>query len=160
MELGLSESGGIASACFFASGSAKSNLAYVNEQNQTSGAAMSNFILTQSSVITCPHGGIVTHVPSYFGNYRVDNEIPMLLTDQYIINGCSMALPGGLMTPDPCLRIQWLTGSNFLFVRGIPALTNASTGICQSSRGIPAGPPIMCSFQTAVREPKKFTRVD
>ena len=84
----------------------------------------------------------------------------MLLNDQYMIAGCPFVVPHGPATvPNPCIRIMWTTGSNFLFVRGVPALTNISVGICQSVRGIPAGPPVIASHQMTFEEPRKMTRV-
>ena len=122
---------------------------------------MPNYILTTSSTIMCPHGGVVNHVPTYFGSYRVNGEIPMLRTDQYLIVGCPFILPlGTTPLPNPCIRIMWISASNFLFVRGVQALTNVSTGICQSARGIPGGPPIIAAFQVVETEPNTLKRVD
>jgi hypothetical protein len=122
---------------------------------------MPNYILTTSSVILCPHGAPVTHMASNLGNYRVNGEPPMLLMDQYLVQGCPFISTGpGGAAPNPCIRVQWITGSNFLFVRGAPVLTNVSNGLCYSIRGIPAGPPIITAHQMIETEPTTFTRVD
>ena len=122
---------------------------------------MPNYILTTSSTIMCPHGAVVNHIPTYFGSYRVNGEIPMLRTDQYLIAGCPFILPLGMIPlPNPCIRIMWISASNFLFVRGVQALTNVSIGICQSANGIPPGPPIITAFQTVETEPNTLKRVD
>ena len=102
----------------------------------------------------------MNHIPTSVSNYRINGELPMTLSDQYIIAGCAFMLPmGSAMVPSPCMRIDWINGSSFLFVKGIPALTNASNGICQGVRG-PAGPPIITSYQMSVEEPRTMTRVD
>ena len=121
---------------------------------------MASYILTQSAVIMCPHGGIVNHVPTGMPKYRINGELPMVMTDQYLFGGCPNMMPiGPTMVPSPCMRINWVTGSNFLFVRGIPALTNLSTGVCHSVHG-PTGPPVITSFQMLEQEPRTVTRVD
>jgi hypothetical protein len=116
---------------------------------------MPNFILTRSSVILCPHGGIVTHIPLNYSSYRVNGEIVMLLTDQYVIVGCPGTGQGG-----GCLSVVWTNPSPFLLVSGSPALTNASIALCQSVTGVAGGPAIIASFQTLVREPTTVTVVN
>lgn len=117
---------------------------------------MGDFLLNTNSVILCPHGGLVTHIPTTFTSYRIEGRRPMLLTDEYMVQGCPGA--GGPM--GGCFRVQWVTGSTMLMVKGIPVLTQSSVGLCQTSGGIAAGPAIIASTQLMVQEPTEFTSVD
>jgi hypothetical protein len=63
------------------------------------------------------------------------------------------------MVPMPCSRVQWLTGSPMMLVKGTPVLTNESTGICVAANGMPNGPVMIVSFQVQEQEPKEFTTV-
>lgn len=108
----------------------------------------------------CPHGGVVNHIPVGVNTYRINGELPMMMNDQFIIAGCPFVMSGafGNIVPRPCRRVQWTSGSNFLFIRGIPALTNTSNGLCMGSG--PPLPVIIASFQTAEREPNTVTRIN
>jgi len=117
---------------------------------------MPAFILTRRSVILCPHGGIVTHIPMTFSEYLINGELPMLLTDQYLINGCPNIL--GTM-PSACFKVVWTSASVYLIIKGSPALLNTSVGLCQAMNGAVQGPAIISSFQTTVAEPTEITVV-
>ena len=104
----------------------------------------------------CPHGGVVTHIPVTFTSYRIEGRPPMLLTDQYLVQGCPFH--AGPMSP--CARVTWVSGSPMLLVRGVPVLTQASIGLCQSHSGIPQGPAIVSSCQLMVPEPGEFTSIN
>lgn len=104
----------------------------------------------------CPHGGMVTHVPTTYTSYRVDGRRPMFLTDTYIIAGC----PNYIYGPSPCIMVMWLNGTVNLLVKGQPLLTRASVGLCQSASGIPQGPAIITYTQTGQREPDTFTIIN
>ncbi len=116
---------------------------------------MGSLLLNTQTVIMCPHGGIVTHIPLTYTSYRVDGRPPMLLTDQYLISGC----PFFSFMASPCFRVLWISGSVNLIIRGVPALTLSSVGLCQSASGIMQGPVIMTYTQTGQREPDEFTSV-
>ena len=110
---------------------------------------MPNFILTKSSIILCPHGGMVTHVPMSYSGEFINGELPMLMNDMYFIAGCPFIFGDSI---SPCLRVIWITGSVTKLINGIPVLTNASIGICESPAGVPQGPPIIAAFQTIVTD--------
>jgi hypothetical protein len=103
---------------------------------------MPNFILTRSSVILCPHGGVVTHGPMKLKTERVNGALPLLLSDQYYVAGCPNPTPG------PPLRITWVAASTTRPIEGVPVLTNASVGLCQSVSGIGQGTAIIGLCQT------------
>ncbi len=108
----------------------------------------------------CPHGGVVQHIPTTQTTFRINGELPMLQTDFYTIAGCPFVIPmpGGAM-PSPCYQVMWVTFSQYLFVGGIPALNNVSTGLCNSAAGIPLGPAIIANWQSSYQEPTKITQV-
>ena len=92
---------------------------------------------------------MVTHVPVGFAGELINGELPMMLTDTYFVAGCPNLLDGVMSA---CFRVMWLTGSPTKFINGVPVLTNISIGICQSTAGIPQGPPIIAAFQTVVMD--------
>jgi len=103
----------------------------------------------------CPHGGIVTHVPLSGTSYRVDGRRPMLQSDEFLIIGC----PNNNGRPSPCVRVQWVTASNMLIVKGNRALTFESIGVCQSAAGMAQGPAIISHTQTGQLEPDSLTAI-
>ncbi len=110
---------------------------------------MPNFILTKSSVVLCPHGGMVTHIPTSYTGELINGEILLMMNDIYFVAGCANVSNGAM---NACFRVTWLSGSVTKLINGVPVLTNISIGICQSSAGIPQGPPIIASFQTVVTD--------
>ena len=117
---------------------------------------MGSLLLNTNSVIMCPHGGIVTHVPGTFTSFRILGRPPMLLSDTYLIQGCPFF--AGQM--NPCFSVAWVNGSTRMFVRGIPVLVQSSTGLCMSAGGVVQGPAIIASCQLAVMEPDEFTNIN
>lgn len=114
---------------------------------------MPNLLLNSQSILMCPHGGRIQHVPSDFTTYRIHGFPAARLTDQYMISGCPHIMVMGNMTmPSPCVRVQWFGGSPTTLVKGSPVLTSASTGICLSATGIPQGPAIVAATQTTQLE--------
>lgn len=107
---------------------------------------MPNYLLNRSSVIMCPHGGIVTHVPTTFSTELVNGNLPLLLTDLYFVAGCPNA------SLDPCQRVTWQFPSPTRKISGVPVLTTASVGICESARSMPTGPAAVLSHQVAETE--------
>lgn len=116
---------------------------------------MASPLLNTNSIIMCPHGGIASHTPTSGTSYRVDGRVPMLETDLYTVSGC----PYGHRQSGPCFRIQWVTASNMLIIKGRRALTYESVGICQSASGIAYGPAVVTYTQTGQLEPATLTRI-
>ncbi len=104
---------------------------------------MSGPLFHVGAVATCPHGGQVTTISA---NARVlVSGMPVaLLTDQFIVAGCTFALPSG---PQPCVLVQWTTPAARSLVTGQPAVTAASVGLCIAANGAPNGPAIVASTQ-------------
>ena len=114
------------------------------------------YILTSSSIVLCPHGGIVSHVPMTNSSFTINGELPMLLTDAYLAVGCPNVFGG---VSFPCVNILWVNPSTLLFVRGIPTLTNFSVPIARDSYGSALGSGVIASFQTSYLEPAEFTNI-
>ncbi len=76
------------------------------------------FILTGSSVVKCPHGGIVNHISRSKRQIFLHNEIIWMKSDMYLIFGC----------PQNCRQVFWLTASSSLFIDGDPILNHISYG--------------------------------
>ncbi|MDQ6785430.1 MAG: hypothetical protein M3033_01235 [Acidobacteriota bacterium] len=115
---------------------------------------MAAYILTTSSVILCPHGGVVTHIPRTVSDYVINGALPMLLTDQYLVAGCPFAIGDN---PSPCFNVTWVSPSVYLIIKGVPALLNTSIGLCQSIGGMMQGQAIIASYQIFVMEPREIT---
>ncbi len=113
-------------------------------------------LLNTHSTILCHHGGIVSHVPNGYTSYRVDGQLPMKMSDTYLITGC----PNSGFYSAPCQRVDWLVGSTMLIIKGSPALTLTSTGICISGNGSVSGPAIITRAQTAQLEPTELTIIN
>lgn len=107
------------------------------------------FVLTKRSVILCPHGGMVMHIPASFSGELVNGEIPMLINDIYVVVGCPNFMGGA---SSACTKVIWTTASTSYFINGVPVLIHTSTGICRNASGTPQGPPIVAAFQTSVTD--------
>lgn len=85
--------------------------------------------LTTSSVLSCPHGGVVTGVLAKLPTFTPNSGAADLSTaDLFAIAGCSF--------PTPCVRVRWISS---------PALTLdiRSIGLCVNAAGAPQGPVVV-----------------
>ena len=103
----------------------------------------------------CTHGGIVTAVPAIHTAYRIDGVRPLLMGYTYIVSGCPFSVGSSGM---PCQMVNWVTASNFLIIKGQPALTSSSVGLTIGAG--PALPVIITSIQSSMQEPGEFTNID
>lgn len=92
-------------------------------------------LLTQSSQVSCPHGGSAQVSPS---NQQVSTDGSLVLTesDQHQVAGCPFTIGN---TPSPCIRIEWTSVQSSTHIGGQKALTNQSVGICYSGQNAPQG---------------------
>jgi hypothetical protein len=95
------------------------------------------------AVAMCPHGGQVTTI-SADTSVLVSGMPVALLTDQFIVAGCTFA-PGG--APMPCVMVQWTNPTVETLINGQPAVTATSVGLCIAATGTPNGPAIVASTQ-------------
>lgn len=101
-------------------------------------------LLTTSSTVMCPHGGIA--MLSTSNTQAIVRGSPvLLLTDRHAVVGCAFA-PGGVYTP--CVQVQWLTGALQSKVNGTPALLQTSVGLTLNGASVPQGTAIVVQTQT------------
>ncbi|MCR9162460.1 MAG: hypothetical protein ACE37F_19515 [Nannocystaceae bacterium] len=105
-------------------------------------------LLTQASQVQCPHGAVVTHVPS---NTRVvaSGSPVLVMTDTNTIAGCAFTLPS--TTPSPCVTVRWTVAAARVKVMGQPVLLQSSVGLCTAATQAPQGPPIVGATQPRVQ---------
>jgi hypothetical protein len=82
-------------------------------------------LLTQSSTMTCPHGGIVTAIP---GSTRASAGGATVLraSDTFVIAGCTFAP----VSPHPCVTVEWVVTAQRGRHSGDFVLSEASVGFC------------------------------
>ena len=83
-------------------------------------------LLTTSSSMQCPHGGMVKVISS---DTRVQAVSSFVLrsSDTFTIAGCSFNLG---ITPHPCVLVQWVQPSLKSQAMGDFTLTEESLGLC------------------------------
>jgi hypothetical protein len=99
-------------------------------------------ILTTTSTVMCPHGGMAQLVTSNT-EATVDGSPALLLSDLHPIAGCAFA-PSA---PSPCLTVRWVTGALQTSVRGVPVLLQTSVGLCLNAAQAPQGTAIVAQVQ-------------
>jgi hypothetical protein len=107
---------------------------------------MRGLILTNRSVILCPHEGMIQGFPGLGVLHPVEGGIPLMFNDVFTIGGCY-----------ECLSVQWSNPSTTFLIDGIPALTHMSVGLCMGAYGEGHGTARICSFQTVEFEPEEIT---
>ena len=106
------------------------------------------FILNSTSVMTCPHAGQASHVPSQ-QRVLVQGAPALVLSDQGMIAGCPFTIPGP--KPSPCTTLRWTVGATRVLAGGQPVLLQSSVGLCNSPEQAPQGPPIISVVQPRVQ---------
>jgi hypothetical protein len=100
-------------------------------------------ILTTSSTVMCPHGGMAQLLTS--NTLALVDGAPMLLqTDLHPIAGCAFA-PGGV--PSPCLTIRWVTAATQTSINQVPVLLQTSVGLCLNAAQAPQGTALVVQTQ-------------
>ena len=94
-------------------------------------------------VALCPHGGMVTEIPSA-PRVLVSGMPVATLADQYLVAGCLLNVSGA---PHPCIRVQWLVPAVRVKASLAPLILQTSTGLCLAADQAPQGPPIVSSTQ-------------
>lgn len=104
--------------------------------------------LDLATVMTCPHGATVSHVPSQ-SRVLVNQQPVLVQSDQATIAGCPFTLPGG--KPSPCTTIQWTAPAARVKIQGQPVLVQTSIGLCKSPEQAPQGPTLVTTVQPRVK---------
>jgi hypothetical protein len=95
------------------------------------------------AVAMCPHGGQVTAI-STDGRVTVSGMPVALMTDQFIVAGCTFATAAG---PQNCIKVVWTNPTVRTLIMGQPALTALSVGVCIAVNGVPNGPATVVTTQ-------------
>jgi hypothetical protein len=103
-------------------------------------------LLTTSSMMMCPHGGIVQASTS---NSKVKTTAGYLLrsTDTFLIAGCVLNVAGVL---HPCVRVQWVTSAAQSKTLQSSNLTKDSVGLCVAADMAVQGAVLIQFTQTQV----------
>jgi hypothetical protein len=97
-------------------------------------------------VAVCPHGGLITDVPSA-PRVLVSGMPVATLADQYLIAGCVFNVAGA---PHPCMRVQWLAPAVRVTASLAPVILQTSVGLCLAADQAPQGPPVISATQPRV----------
>jgi hypothetical protein len=100
-------------------------------------------ILTTSSTVMCPHGGMAQLVTSN-GDAVIDGAPALLQTDVHQIVGCTFTTPAAY---SPCVTIRWVSGATQAKVRNVPVLLQNSVGLCLNAAQAPQGTAIVAQVQ-------------
>jgi hypothetical protein len=103
-------------------------------------------ILCIGSAVMCPHGGHMDFVPD---NRRVavSGMAVATMADTFPVIGCVFKVG---TKAQPCVTVEWLVPAARVRVIGLPVVTQASVGICQSAELIPQGSPNVLCAQSRV----------
>jgi hypothetical protein len=106
---------------------------------------MSAGLLTQDTIMTCPHGGTVV-AESLFPRVSLNGSTAVYTTDTFLITGCPFA-PGA---PHPCVQVRWQLPSQRCAGNGAAMLTADSVGLCYAADGALQGTVQIHATQTQV----------
>lgn len=99
-------------------------------------------ILTTSSTVMCPHGGLAQLVTT--NTEALVDGAPMLLqTDLHPIVGC----PFTPVAYSPCVSIRWLTAATQTALHNVPVLLQTSVGLCLNAAQVPQGTAVVVQVQ-------------
>jgi hypothetical protein len=100
--------------------------------------------LTTTSIVQCPHLGMVVLITS--NTQALVEGAPILLQpEEHVIVGCIFA-PGGVAMP--CVKVRWLTGTTQSLILNVPALLLTSVGLCFNALEVPQGTALVMHTQS------------
>ena len=102
--------------------------------------------LTSSATLQCPHGGLVSAIPSN-SEVSLGGSPIVLSSDTFTIGGCAFNVAGA---PHPCLQVQWIVTALMATAGGSQPLSTDSVGLCKAADGAPQGPVMIVSTQAEV----------
>jgi hypothetical protein len=108
---------------------------------------MPAFVLTSTSTVQCPHGGMASVSPSQTA-VKADGAPVLTENDVHTVVGCSFNVSS---SPNPCVTIAWSAGAQKVSVGGSPALIRSSVGQCKSGAGAVQGMAVIANTQTKVK---------
>jgi hypothetical protein len=99
-------------------------------------------ILTTTSTLMCPHGGMAQLITTNT-EAVIDGAPALLVTDVHPIVGC----PFAPVAPSPCITIIWSSGAVQTKVHEVPVLLQTSIGSCLNAAGLPQGLAVIVQVQ-------------
>jgi hypothetical protein len=99
-------------------------------------------ILTTTSTVMCPHGGMAQLVTTNT-EALIDGAPALLQTDLHPIVGC----PFTPVAYSPCVLIRWVTAATQTSVHNVPVLLQTSVGLCLNAAQAPQGTAIVVQVQ-------------
>ena len=103
-------------------------------------------LLTVSSTLMCPHGGMVTAIPSS-GRVTLGGDPIVLATDTFVVAGCPFLIG---IVPHPCVLVQWQLPAARSTSGQVATLTTESVGFCNGPDGAMQGTVLVQATQTRV----------
>jgi len=103
-------------------------------------------LLNTSSVLMCPHGGMV-QATSTNTRAKVGGDFALRASDTFVITGCPFFL--GLVY-HPCVRVQWIQPATRSQAVSDFTLTEQSVGLCLAADQAPQGTVIIAFTQPRV----------
>ena len=108
---------------------------------------MAQSFITAASTLQCAHGGQV-QIVSANGKVRAGSAVA-LLSDNFVITGCTFSIPAAVPIPSPCIKVLWVKPDIRARIGGQLTLSHGSEGLCIGATGAPQGP-----VQKVVSQPK------
>ena len=107
---------------------------------------MAGNTLTTTSILQCPHGGIVSIVPT---NLRAKGSAGAIATaaDTFMVLGCPFHIPATPPIPSPCLTVRWLITDKRVKANRTFTLSRSSQGLCLNAQQAPQGPVTIVNTQ-------------
>ena len=99
-------------------------------------------LLTVSSRLGCPHGGVVSAIPAQSQD-TVDGAPILTVADTFLVSGCPFTIGSD---PSPCLAVSWADTANTSTAGGYAALSGESVGTCTAATGAGQGPVVIISI--------------
>jgi hypothetical protein len=100
---------------------------------------MAGFLYHTGVVALCPHGGMVTAVPSQ-SRVLLGGNPAVTFSDTFIIAVCAFTIA---VVPHPCVKVQWLAPATRVMIGGQPAVLQNNPALCLAGDQAPQGPPIV-----------------
>lgn len=108
---------------------------------------MTTPVVTQGTVITCPHS-IPATIAASSSKVLIASTPTAVMGDKGTVSGCPFTLPNG--KPQPCVTALLTKASSKVLAENKPVLLLNPADICQSGDQIPNGPVVWSSPQTKV----------
>ena len=86
-------------------------------------------LLNTSTVMMCPHGGMVSAISQNTQVMAAGSPV-LLASDTFLIAGCVFAIGP---TPHPCMQVQWVQPDTKSQVLGNFTLSESNVGLCISA---------------------------